>query len=82
MAAVYLDISVSQAYRRTTVRRFRGARRDDNKAFVQKRASIFEEVTLPLIEYLDSKGRLLKVRLRRLNTTFSIIRLMNFYTLL
>ncbi|XP_055332686.1 adenylate kinase isoenzyme 1-like [Paramacrobiotus metropolitanus] len=59
--AILLDIPVQCAIERTARRKLCGSRWDDNFNVALERIKIFERLTEPLLEHLDTTGKLLRI---------------------
>jgi adenylate kinase len=57
-AVIYLDVDRDELMRRILARAAAQGRTDDNEATVEKRLTVFEEATRPLVEYYRERGLL------------------------
>lgn len=59
--AVYFDISREEAIKRLQLRAKDQGREDDNIESINKRIDIYEQETLPVIQYLEKLWKLIKI---------------------
>lgn len=63
--AIYFDISREEALKRLMIRAKKEWREDDNIESINKRIDIYEKETLPVINYLETMGKLIRINAER-----------------